>query len=314
MVAAIAVIVLEFLACLAPAQAPAPADGGRQAEPRPGGDFRPPATAVMTTLDKDQNGEISAAEIQDATAALGKLDANGDGKLSGDELRPRFAGRRGPGGPDGPGGPGDRPSRAGSRGADRASSLDSTTLPKDDAEKKALAALAEIQQEQGRRMNVPDADGRLLRLLSEAMGVKNVVEIGTSNGISAIWMAMALRRTDGKLVTYEIDPDTAALARKNFEKAGVADLVTVVEGNAHETVSKLAGPIDLVFIDADKQGYLDYLEKLLPLVRPGGLILAHNMNPRMADERFVEAITKNPELETLFYLEGGGMSISMKKR
>ncbi|MCX7427814.1 MAG: class I SAM-dependent methyltransferase [Planctomycetia bacterium] len=311
-VAAIAVIVLEFLACLAPAQAPVPAGGGRQAEPpRPSGDFRPPAIPLMTALDKDQNGEISAAEIQDATAALKKLDANGDGKLSGDELRPRFAGRRGPGSPDGPGGP---PSRTGRRGADLASSFDSTTLPKDDAEKKALAALAEIQQEQGRRMNVPDADGRLLRLFSEAMGAKNVVEIGTSNGISAIWMAMALRKTDGKLVTYEIDPDTVALARKNFEKAGVADVVTVVEGNAHETVSKLAGPIDLVFIDADKQGYLDYLEKLLPLVRPGGLILAHNMNPRMADERFVEAITKNPELETLFYLEGGGMSISMKKR
>ena len=198
--------------------------------------------------------------------------------------------------------------------AESASSLSSTTLPKDDGEKKILAAIAEIQREQGRRMNVPDVDGRLLRLLSEATGAKTVVEIGTSNGISAIWMALALRKTGGKLLTHEIDPDTAALARKNFDKAGVADVVTIVEGNAHETVSKLAGPIDLVFLDADKQGYLDYLEKLLPLVRPGGLILAHNMTPRMADQRFVEAITKNPELETLFFSEGGGMSISVKKR
>jgi predicted O-methyltransferase YrrM len=216
--------------------------------------------------------------------------------------------------------PGPRPGRApGERrrpgppdGA--AASFESSTLPKDDAEKQALEAIVAIRREQGRRMNVPDADGRLLRLLCETIGAKTVVEVGTSNGLSAIWMGMALRKTGGKLITHEIDPQTAELARKNFARAGVADLVAVVEGDAHETVTQLAGPIDLVFIDADKQGYLDYLEKLLPLVRPGGLVLAHNMTPRAADPRFVEAITKNPELETLFYHEGGGMSVSLKKR
>ena len=128
------------------------------------------------------------------------------------------------------------------------------------------------------------------------------------------WFGIALRKTGGKLITHEIDPKTAALARENFAAAGVADLVTVVEGDAHENVAKLKGPIDLVFIDADKEGYLDYFKKVLPLVRPGGLICAHNMNPRMANAEFLKAITTNPDVETLFFMEGGGMSITLKKR
>jgi len=70
----------------------------------------------------------------------------------------------------------------------------------------------------------------------------------------------------------------------------------------------------MMFLDADKEGYIDYLNKLLPLVRPGGLILAHNINERQADPKYIEAITKNPNLETLFFTEGGGFSVTMKKR
>jgi predicted O-methyltransferase YrrM len=192
--------------------------------------------------------------------------------------------------------------------------FEASTRPKDDAERKTLKALDEIAQKQGRMMNVPMQDGRLLRLLAETIGAKTVVEFGTSNGVSAIWLSLALRKTGGRLITHEIDSERAALARENFSSAGVAELVTIVEGDAHQTASKLKGPIDLVFIDADKEGYLDYLKKVLPLVRPGGLVLAHNMTPRMADPDFVEAITTNPDLETLFYLEAGGMSVTLKKR
>lgn len=186
--------------------------------------------------------------------------------------------------------------------------------PKDGAERKILDALDQINRKQGRMLNVPPEDARLLRLLAETIGAKKVVEIGTSNGISAIWFGLALRKTGGHLLTHEIDPQRAALARENFAAAGVADLVTLVEGDAHQTVAKLTGPIDLVFLDADKPGYVDYLRKLLPLVRPGGLVLAHNMSQRMADPRFVKTITTNPELETLFYMQGAGMSVSLKKR
>jgi caffeoyl-CoA O-methyltransferase len=192
--------------------------------------------------------------------------------------------------------------------------LEGTTVPKDDVEKKIFTAIGDITKEQGFRMNVPTADGRMLRLLAESTGAKTVVEIGTSNGISAIWFAMGLRKAGGKVITHELDPETAKLARKNFEKAGVSDVITIVEGDAHKTVSNLKGPIDMVFIDADKEGYADYLKKVLPLVRPGGLICAHNINSRQANPEFIKAATTNPELETVLYTSGGGLSISLKKQ
>jgi len=199
-------------------------------------------------------------------------------------------------------------------GMGRQSSFENPPRAKDKDEEKILKTLEEIQKSQGRRMNVPEPDGRLLRLMAEAIDAKSVVEIGTSNGVSSIWIALALKKTGGKLVTHELDAKTVALARENFTKAGVADIVTVVEGDAHETVAKLKGPIDMVFIDADKEGYADYLKKTLPLVRPGGLVIAHNISPHMPNPEYVKAITTNPELETTFFMEGAGVSVTMKKR
>lgn len=191
---------------------------------------------------------------------------------------------------------------------------DNPVLAKDDEEKRILAVLEELAPLRQYQIVSP-TDGRLLRLLTEAVGAKRVVEIGTSIGYSGIWFCLALRTTGGHLYTHEINPERIKLAKANFEKAGVAHLVTIIEGDAHETVLQHKEPIDIVFLDADKTGYVDYLEKLLPLVRPGGLIIAHNMRPGSADPRFVEAITKNPELETSFLLmEGAGMSVTLKKR
>ena len=113
----------------------------------------------------------------------------------------------------------------------------------------------------------------------------------------------------------DIDKGRFEMARNNFKKAGVDGIVTQVLGDAHKEVARLKDPIDLLFIDADKQGYLDYLTKLLPLVRPGGLIVAHNMASPRPDPAFVKAITTNPELETLFVnMESMGLGITLKKR
>ncbi|MCE5187464.1 MAG: O-methyltransferase [Planctomycetaceae bacterium] len=202
--------------------------------------------------------------------------------------------RRGPGGP---------------RMEQEESGLQKLPVAKNDNEKKILAVLDDIQANQ-RAMNVPAGDGRLLRILAASMDAKNVVEIGTSTGYSGTWFGMALQKTGGKLTTFEIDAQRAAAARENFKKAGLADVITVVEGDAHEKVKDLKGPIDLVFLDADKEGYTDYLNTLLPLVRRGGLIIGHNITPGMADPAFVEAITTNPELETIVR---SGVSITLKK-
>jgi caffeoyl-CoA O-methyltransferase len=191
----------------------------------------------------------------------------------------------------------------------------STPLPKDDAEKRILDVLEEIVENQGRGIGVPREDGRLLRLLTESIGAKHVVELGTYHGYSGIWFCLALRTTSGRLTTFEINTQNAEIARQNFKRAGVSPLVNLVEGDAHQEVTKLKDPIDLVFIDADKEGYADYLKKLLPLVRPGGLVVAHNIDARMADPAYIKAITTDPSLETLFLnVRGSGIAVSMKKR
>ena len=202
------------------------------------------------------------------------------------------------------------------RGRGDASFLKSEALPKDEAERKILDVLDDMFKNERRgMMNVPMEDGRFLRILTEMAGAKHVVEIGTSNGYSAIWFCLALRTTGGKIITHEIDEGRAALARKNFKRAGVEAMVTLVMGNAHETVKRLKDPIDILFLDADKEGYADYLEKLVPLVRPGGLILAHNINPRQADPEFIKAITTSPKLETILtQMQTAGISVTMKKR
>ena len=183
-------------------------------------------------------------------------------------------------------------------------------LPADEQEKKILSILEDLDRNQSRgMMNVPQEDGRILRLLTESVSAKHVVEIGTSNGYSGIWFCLALRTTGGKLTTHEIDEGRASLARENFKRAGVDNIVTLVMGNAHQTVTRIKEPIDVLFIDADKEGYPDYLTKLLPLVRPGGLILSHNIDSTGQD--YIDAITKNPNLETV---QAQGVTVTLKKR
>lgn len=188
-------------------------------------------------------------------------------------------------------------------------------LAKSEAERKILDVLDDLHRNQRRgMMNIPVEDGRLLRLLAESIDAQHVVEIGTSNGYSGIWICLALRATGGKLTTYEIDAGRAALARENFKRAGVESMVTLVEGDAHDEVTKLEEPIDLLFLDADKRGYVDYLKKLLPRVRPGGLILGHNMVRPEPDPAYLEAITADPALETVFLnMDLAGIGVTLKK-
>ena len=204
--------------------------------------------------------------------------------------------------------------RRGGRGGDDRTpgdiDLEKGPLAVDEFERNALAVLDEIGANQPFR-NVPQHDGRLLRIMAQSIGAQHVVELGTSTGISGIWLGLAVKATGGKLTTYEIDAQRAATARANFKRAGLDDVITVVEGDAHEELKKLKGTVDMVFLDADKEGYIDYLNKLLPMLRPGGLVLAHNINPRMAHPPFMKAITTDPNLETVVR---GGMSISLKKK
>ncbi len=182
-------------------------------------------------------------------------------------------------------------------------------------EARIMDVLKDLDTKRSGMMNVPIEDARLLRVMALAANAKHVVEIGTSNGHSGLWLCLALQSTGGKLTTFELDAGRAALARENFKRAGVESIVTLVEGDAHKEITRLKGPIDMVFIDAEKEGYFDYLNKLLPLVRPNGVILAHNttnLGSQMKD--YIDAVTKNPDLETIFLnTDNQGMAVTVKK-
>ncbi len=274
----------------------------------PGGPDRPgggPGNPLLQVFDTDHDGVLSPAEIDAAAAKLRERDTNKDGKLTANEIRPAFRG--GPGGPGGPGrdGPG---GMTGSRGPQK------PPLAKDEGEKRILEALNTARSGE-RFANVSEADGRLLRQLTESLGARRVVELGTSTGESGLWFSLALRKTGGKLYTHDIDPGRIAVARENFKRAGVDDIVIITEGDAHQTARKNPDPIDILFIDAEKQGYADYLKELLPQVRPGGLVIAHNMQMPTPDPRYIEAITTDPALDTSFVLmDGAGVGITLKKR
>ena len=184
-------------------------------------------------------------------------------------------------------------------------------LAKTAREKQILAELDRVAKDHETYLSVPVEDGEALWLFTEAADARRVAEIGTSTGYSGLWFCLALQATGGHLTTFEINHQQAMEARQHFKEAGATDLVTVIEGNAHEQIAKLKGPIDVAFIDADKEGYVDYLNKLLPLVRPGGLILAHNVD---MVPNYVRAVTTNPDLQTIFYMQGRGLAVTLKKR
>jgi caffeoyl-CoA O-methyltransferase len=200
------------------------------------------------------------------------------------------------------------PAIACAQGGHRAAVGDVPPVAATPAEAKVLAVLDRMIANRELYLAVDAANGRMLRLLVETTGAKNVVEIGTSTGYSGLWTCLGLRNTGGRMTTFEIDPGRAEQARKHFEEAGVGALVEVVVGDAHENVKRVKGPIDLVFLDADKEGYASYLKTLLPLVRPGGLITADNI--AMAPD-YVKAVTTDPQLDTVFF---DRFAVTMKKR
>ncbi len=147
----------------------------------------------------------------------------------------------------------------------------------DGVNRRSDPVLDEIAAE-GRRRNLPIVHrqtGALLELLVRATGARCVLEIGTAIGYSGVWMARALPR-DGLLITFEREHDRAADARANFGRAGVADVANVMVGDAARLVWKVSGPFDLIFQDGDKQQYEPLLDRLLDLLRPGGLLVADN--------------------------------------
>lgn len=190
-------------------------------------------------------------------------------------------------------------------------------------------AIAEMERESVPGINVSAVEGKLLQVLALSVGAKRILEVGTLGGYSGIHLARALP-DDGKLITLEIDPHHAEVARRNFERAGVGPKVEVRVGPASETLRQMAAeggpPFDLIFIDADKDGYTEYLRLSLPLLREGGLLLGDNTLPdavltgeESGTKRYNAAVAQQSELTTVIIpilRQRGldGLTVSFKRR
>jgi len=181
--------------------------------------------------------------------------------------------------------------------------------------------------------NLPLVDaetGALLRVLARAIGATRMLEIGTAIGYSGIWLAGALP-ANGMLITMEVKEDRARRARENFARAGLATRATVIVGHAERMLAKVSGPFDLIFQDGDKPDYVTMLDRLVALLRPGGLLVTDNVlwsgeiipgfvtkpkHPAADTDAIAEynrRITTHPELLTSIVPLRDGLAISVKR-
>lgn len=184
-------------------------------------------------------------------------------------------------------------------------------------------------REDARRLGLPEInirpeEGQMLQFLAVAVGARRVLEVGTLAGYSAIWLARALP-PGGRLITLELNPHHAHIARENFARADVADRVTVIVGEASDSLARLAdeAPFDMMFLDADKVGYPDYLAWGLAHVRPGGLIAAHNAfrggalvrgepdESTLAVKAFLETLAGHERLTSTVIPVGDGLAVAV---
>ncbi len=166
-----------------------------------------------------------------------------------------------------------------------------------------------------RDMNVSEADGRALYDVVLKNGYRRALEIGTSTGHSGIWIAWALSRTGGRLITVDIDEGRYREAKANFAAAGLAPFIDARLADAHELVPRLEGPFDFVFVDADKDWYTNYAKAVIPKLTTGGSLTAHNVSSsrgwRSMTGDYYSYVTGLPFMETTF---SAGVMVSRKTR
>src|SRR5829696_971250 len=166
------------------------------------------------------------------------------------------------------------------------------------------------------QLAVSEEDGRFLRVLVATRGAKSILEIGGASGYSGIWLGLGARESGGKVVSIEFDASRAKEAAQNIARAGLTDVVRVIQGDAFKEIPKLQGTFDFVFLDAWKPDYQKFFELVFPRMTPGAVFTAHNVvNKKGEMEPFLKTIHTHPQLFTSIVSPGSeGMSISVKLR
>ncbi|MHA1944759.1 MAG: O-methyltransferase [Candidatus Hodarchaeales archaeon] len=172
-----------------------------------------------------------------------------------------------------------------------------------------------------RSLAIPREEGKFLYLLTKAMKAKRILEIGTSFGYSTIWLAMAAKEEKGKVITVDILPKKIGKAKENLKKTGLENCVEFILGDAKEVIRKLERPVDIVFLDADKRDYIEFIKLSLENMRVGGIILSDNVldcpeihkdDPEICEE-LMDFINKHPKMfsVTVPFLPNG-LEMTMK--
>lgn len=180
---------------------------------------------------------------------------------------------------------------------------------------KRVSEFLQQKRQDWRNLNVPYEDGEILHDLIVDNEYKSAVEIGTSTGHSTVWLAWALSKTGGKLVTIEMDEGRQKQAKENIEKLGLSEYVDFRLGNAHQIVKSLEGPFDFVFSDADKDWYIQYFKDLNPKLKSGGTFTAHNVLQNISGIReYVDFVQQHPDYQTeIDKTSSSGIAISRKR-
>jgi predicted O-methyltransferase YrrM len=164
-----------------------------------------------------------------------------------------------------------------------------------------------------RMLNITRETGRLLWILVRATHATRILEVGTSNAFSTMWLADAAKSTGGRVITLELNPAKIELARANLSSAALDGVVDVIEGPALETLARLSGPFDFVFLDADRPSYLSYLELVVPKLRPGGMLVADNVTSHANElQEFLRRVKSHPRLFSVTVPVGNGEEIALK--
>ncbi len=181
--------------------------------------------------------------------------------------------------------------------------------------------LGEDIPKEDQSLAIPREEGKFLYLLAKAMKAKHILEIGTSFGYSTIWLTAAAEEQEGKVISVDILPEKIIQATENLKKTRLEDSVELILGDAKEVIHKLVNPLDIVFLDADKRDYIDFIKLALKKLRIGGIILSDNVldcpdihkeDPEICEE-LMDFIRNHPKVSsvTIPFLPNG-LEMTMK--
>ncbi len=175
---------------------------------------------------------------------------------------------------------------------------------------RVLESIEKINGYENKYWCVPRSSGQVLRSLVLSIGAKNILEIGCSVGYSAMWLASS----GANVYTIESDGERADIAKDNIKRAGLNKKITILRGDALDILEKWKKKVDVVFVDANKNEYFDYYEKIFPFIKKGGILVADNaISHKESSKKFLDAVAKDKRILSQLIEIDNGLMVVYKK-